>query len=375
MNFFFHYRHIIFFEKIVLIGNDIGDGSSLPFKCDYCYKPLRNSTEVRKHIQKVHLDEKVQDIENDSKNSEGGHGEVKGEYECNICHKTLKTREGIIGHIFNVHEGERKCDWCSEKFKDLDQLRDHIKDNHESQHNKSKWHHKEAILKKSTFRTRQNSETKKTEKEKGQFQCQVCEKILTTQQGLKSHTKVFHSQTEQSKNSEILIGNMYHCEKCDFSSEKRLSLINHKNVKGHHGVKKCEICKESFKSSEKFENHKCLKKYRCKVCDKTFILNEMEDHIKSVHCDYKCDQCDYVCLTNAQLESHQNLKEYKTRNVLQCTMCKFKSCSPRGLKKHIERIHSKVYQCQKCDCSYKEMEHLRSHEKAASRTGMLFTIF
>ena len=340
---------------------------------------MRNTFEVRNHIQKVHLDKKAQDIENKSKDSV----EEKGEYECNTCHKVLKTREGIIVHIFNAHEGERNCVFCSEKFTDLHQLTDHIKEKHETEAYRSKFNHKDSILKKSTFRPiRQNSESKKTtakteknEKQKdnpSQYQCKVCEKNLTTQQGLKSHTKNFHSSTE-SKNSEIpLDGNMYHCDfkNCDFSSEKRIAVICHKSAKGHHGAKVCEICKESFKSPDEFENHKCLKKYRCKVCDKTFILNEMEDHIKTVHCDYKCEKCDYVCLTNAQLESHQSLKEYKAGNVLQCTMCKFKSCSPRGLNKHIERIHSKLYRCQKCDCFYKEMEHLRGHEKAASRTGM-----
>ena len=73
---------------------------------------MRNTFEVRNHIQKVHLDKKAQDIENKSKDSV----EEKGEYECNTCQKVLKTREGIIVHIFNAHEGERNCVFCSEKF-------------------------------------------------------------------------------------------------------------------------------------------------------------------------------------------------------------------------------------------------------------------
>ena len=102
---------------------------------------MRNTFEVRNHIQKVHLDKKAQDIENKSKDFV----EEKGEYECNTCQKVLKTREGIIVHIFNAHEGERNCVFCSEKFTDLHQLTDHIKEKHETEAYRSKFNHKDLF--------------------------------------------------------------------------------------------------------------------------------------------------------------------------------------------------------------------------------------
>jgi len=108
------------------------------------------------------------------------------------------------------------------------------------------------------------------------FQCDKCNKVLTTNSVLKQHIKMVHDKIKDVK-----------CDKCQYACSTNGDLKRH--IKQVH---------------DKIKNIKCSKcEYMCSYnC-------ELKRHIKRVHDkikDIKCSKCQYACSTNSDLKQHMN---------------------------------------------------------------------
>jgi hypothetical protein len=138
------------------------------------------------------------------------------------------------------------------------------------------------------------------------LKCTICDFTSTSQQGLKVHAKRKHTESNFSKT--------------------------------------CDLCNKTFKSYDKFRNHKFdhtnwdrkTNKYSCKECD--FIGNNMfthEVHMGKVHTkNYECGLCDVGLKNLENLEIHQS-----TCEMYRCRSCGKKEKTISDIKKHTQLFH------------------------------------
>nr|XP_027228247.1 oocyte zinc finger protein XlCOF6-like [Penaeus vannamei] len=117
------------------------------------------------------------------------------------------------------------------------------------------------------------------------------------------------------------------------------------------------------KKSEKKQDTKNERKYKCKVCDKSFIayshrVEHMLTHTKEK--EFKCEICGIHMSTRSNLTRH---KQQHTKECI-CSICNRKLCSKTSLKDHM-KIHNndKPHHCQYCGKSFTRFQHRRVHEK------------
>ena len=117
------------------------------------------------------------------------------------------------------------------------------------------------------------------------FQCDICQKILSSKSNLENHVKAVHANTKD-----------YVCKMCDFATTTDSGLRSHINHK--HKPKKfpCNECDHVSQSSGNLERHKKhihinIKDVRCIKCDMAFkTKGEMSTHVKRKHNTSSSDQ-------------------------------------------------------------------------------------
>ena len=105
----------------------------------------------------------------------------------------------------------------------------------------------------------------------GKYECEPCQKTLTSRRGLEHHKQSVHQ------------GVKYNCYQCDYRASQQCNLTKHIQSK-HEGVK-----------------------YVCDQCDSHFTQQQsLTTHIQSKHegVKYACDHCDYQATTKSNLKVH-----------------------------------------------------------------------
>ena len=132
-------------------------------------------------------------------------------------------------------------------------------------------------------------------------------------------------RTHHSEESIIFI-----CSKCDFSTDRKDTLVKHQMLKhkivdrvfaildetldSNNPSLKCFDCKKTFKSMIEIENHMLLKSCEdeeeniCKTCGKRFTLRyNLLQHIRDVHENpqkFKCSLCEKTYSHKSSLTKH-----------------------------------------------------------------------
>lgn len=153
------------------------------WNCDLCDKNFGEKGQLLRH-RKVHFKPAFQEpdpaqvtddqIIVDNK---------KKRMMCGICKKVLNSRAALNRHKLLVHEKKRDllCDFCPQMFGEKSNLMRHIQKSHTIEVNSNEF--KEIT---------DESVKRKTDpdKKKESLQCRSCDKVLTTEWGLKSHEDV-----------------------------------------------------------------------------------------------------------------------------------------------------------------------------------------
>ncbi|XP_062867067.1 zinc finger protein 462 isoform X2 [Trichomycterus rosablanca] len=117
-----------------------------------------------------------------------------------------------------------------------------------------------------------------------QHQCNMCDRVFMSMQGLRSHERSHFAAAYISKQDK------YSCQYCQFQSAFRHNLDRH--VQSHHG------------------QHK---PFRCKLCPfKSSYLSRLKSHLHKSHAGentYKCISCSFSTMTISQLKEH-SLREH-----------------------------------------------------------------
>ena len=216
--------------------------------------------------------------------------------------------------------------------------------------------------------------------------CSKCDKSFTTPKRLKKHFEIVHegkkpifpklssikkelidstSKFDEFGELKTEIPKPYVCSKCNRSYTTSKILRQHFR-KVHEG-KKLEIKKEKIKQEPNEgdeSNNEEMKK--CEYCDYTstkffsVIKHERKTHPESVHKPFKCSKCDYYCVEKNEFRKHD--REVHNAEKVQCPKCD-KKIAPFNLRKHIKRMHDKIFPFLCITCGYKATSNsvLKNH--------------
>ena len=106
------------------------------------------------------------------------------------------------------------------------------------------------------------------------------------------------------------------------------------------------------------------KKYKCKKCDKAFVLKKSLIRHNNIHKDtfpYQCNTCSKVCSNNSDLIKHKRI--HSGEKPFECKICKKAFSNSSHLKNH-EKVHSgeKLYECTDCTKQFTTPFCLKRHK-------------
>ena len=159
--------------------------------------------------------------------------------------------------------------------------------------------------------------------------CNICEKTLPSQYGLRRHMNAQHRDKE------------FNCHICTYKARNTSLLLIHN--KGVHGTKYLD----------------------CDMCDKKFrLLSNLAAHKRHVHfkCKFKCKLCEHQASTNGALKDHIASKHYNKRYA--CPACGYSATYKSNLERHIKSKHLGIkFSCGYCKKIFSCRSHLKRHSK------------
>lgn len=160
------------------------------------------------------------------------------------------------------------------------------------------------------------------EEEPEGFQCNDCDSNFET-----------HEELLQHKNNNTA-GILHQCDYCLFKSCSSNDLIRHKIETHQNQLLKCDECDYSFFLQSDLKDHK-TSNHPNTTKEKEEPKNVTKKPFKKLK--FQCENCDcsYDASYNLQLHNKQvNAKQRSSGIHYKCLDCRFRSCTPIGLKQH-----------------------------------------
>ena len=362
--------------------------------------------------------------------NDGGNGHNgDGHHQCHICSEVFTQQRELTTHIDAIHptiyictrcdqhhktmtEKEQhknlthyKCTQCEKEFIDIDQLGQHIYDEHEGEHwSHCTQHDIQCDLCVAAFETEDELEQ---HKERAHPKCNVCNKRFRDSKTIQDHWKALPDHKHELFT--------YACQKCKPPQhfKSALYLLNH-DQRTHRTDDRdpiiCLICEETVQGKEyrqHIRHHPQLyswnmKGHTCKACPRQklesvaayiehmaevhpqdltpFIMatkNEMnnkryerytrEEAAKlAIQADVKgfhAHQCNFQGCYQ-EFTTNEDLKHHTEEHI--CTICGHQNTSPRDTKEHMllhmTTSNKAAYTCEKCGIKLATLEELTAHK-------------
>ena len=261
---------------------------------------------------------------------ERGHSDKK----CHICGKFALSKKRLESHLLRHNKsetreleakGEQVCPHCGKVFPTIILLNQHIKRVCRVQYEESTCD-KCGKAFTNPYRHRAHVLREHSGKEKPQYICNICGKIVLSKKALETHHTAFHEIRELK----------IKCELCGKLFAENYGLRKHME-KIHTEKEACQIC--GFKTHFLKRHHKTVhtknedKKCQCQECGKGFVNKiHLERHKISMHLKTKPYNCRYGCDISYSDFSNRNAHEKKTHGKI------FLNVKEQKLKEKIEML-------------------------------------
>ena len=324
--------------------------------CPKCGKKFEFSTKLDKHRKNVRRCAHIA-----FKNHMKLHEQIK----CDICQESFPRSE-LKEHMIAEHQEKVKCDICQESFP-RSKLKGHMIVEHQKEVTKKGT---KKVMKKDApqficeYCTKQWAKSSLLQKHIDsvhlkikRYPCKECEKAYARSSMLKHHMLVEHGDGNAN----------FQCDDCGKCFLTPRNLRTHKEISHGAKVLKCVQCFKMFPKKHSLDKHVKVvhvgKDHHCLDCDKHYTKHNYESHMKTVHTkNFQCDKCENSFGTNSHLlhhiaNNHDGIKSYK------CTLCPDSFASNGGLQNHAAHCHDlkRPFICSFCSQTFKLKEKLDHH--------------
>ncbi|CAG9574921.1 unnamed protein product [Danaus chrysippus] len=304
------------------------------FKCAYCEENFNECSDLRAHVRLCSIQNSVGSIFSKFKEMTLINMDVS-EAVCRICSEPFRELDGMREHVirhgyeldishpdgvipFCLTKESWSCVLCRETFNNFLKLYEHMNTHYQ--------YHICSICGKGYMtgpRLRKHLELHIT----GTFPCDKCKKVFTKRTGRDNHKAYAHAK-----------GPRYECPQCNMRFEGYYDRMNH--LKQAHREKEV--------------------KYGCSHCDLSFKTSgKRAIHVKTVHfprqSNFSCPYCKTLFKTAFGMKRHMVKHNGET-----CTVCGESFTKSKALKEHLAG-HADGLRCKWCGNSFKEAALLLTH--------------
>ncbi|XP_067012170.2 zinc finger protein 585A [Anabrus simplex] len=254
------------------------------------------------------------------------HPREKTVYQCHFCEMLFSSRKA-----WKVHEESHperftySCDECNQSFLKEKQLSDHKDLQHRDPH--CKYCGKE-ILKLKTLR---NHELRH-QKEKDNYECDICKRVFKTKTGLRHHVAVHTGEYK------------YCCDYCGRGFMSRMMMEEHRSMHTKEERYVCDVCGRKFSFQSTYWIHRKWHDnpypYKCSFCGRMFRHSSLLAVHKRKHTGerpYKCPHCPLTFPVGGTLKRHLIL--HTGVYPFNCDTCKRGFTTRHKYATHLAKTH------------------------------------
>lgn len=176
-----------------------------------------------------------------------------------------------------------------------------------------------------------------------------------------------HMNTEHSNNNKI-------CDYCGRAFKNVANLKVHISY-SHSGSAECDICGIKYKNQWCLARHRAkshdVKDYKCSKCPELFRSQyDKQKHLIRVHdIGHKCEHCGKMFTRNSFMKDHIRRTHLKEKNV-SCTLCSEKFFDNYLLRLHmVKHEGERKFACTVCGKAFLRKSNLHSHMEMHKKYG------
>lgn len=263
---------------------------------------------------------------------------------CDLNGKYMKTCKADRTCI-KIDISALNCKICKESITDLDELIDHLINNHDANYDKTLTNCLQP------FRIIKDN-----------IPCPYCPQIFRYFTIL-----LRHINSEHSDNKTI-------CDSCGRSFKNVTNLKVHISY-AHKGLVECSICFAKFKNQWCLSRHKAKnhdsKEFQCPKCPELFHSQyHKQKHLIKVHnTGHKCTYCGRMFTRNSFMKDHIRRTHLKEKNV-PCSVCNEKFFDNYLLRMHmVKHEGDRKFTCNVCGKLFLRRSNLYSHMEMHKKYG------
>lgn len=262
------------------------------FKCKDCGRTFDLKDRAYSHIKRVHVDKTIKGLIAEN---------LKVDTTCKLCSQVYKSLDGLREHMKNIHDKQTdvKCPECTFVSREYLEVMKHRRNVHGFGHRSCDICGKQLSSQNSLDHHLANTHGN------GSFPCDGCERIFKTKRAMDDHRQRKHEEKT------------FVCDVCGARFYKPFAVKKHKQSHGNDYPYQCTICdkrcREAGKLKQHMYKHTGERPYECKQCPSTFNRSEaLGRHTKVVH---------------------SGIRAYP------CEICSFRGGQPYDLVRHLKSVH------------------------------------
>ena len=327
-----------FSQKNVEIHKQVKHFGVMPFECNKCDKKFATSTGMENHIKKVHEGKRDtcsicgKSVNQLSTHMAKHHGEDRdNEIICELCGKSVKSKS-MYQHM-KRHDTNKMCTICNRFFTyGSKQLINHLVQDHHIYCNENDYYVCHTCNQKCHSTKELQDHLVKIHDAQNDQNCDNCVASFPTKSLLAIHLMDSHNYPSSRAAKSVGIvskvledhgTNTFQCDICNKKLSSKRTLFDHKkSVHDKSKHLKCEHCD--------FTHHEL-----CRI--KRHVLTK---HTKATK--FPCDQCTYVTNLNSELRTHKR-RVHEGYRTNPCTECGKKFNVKYRLAEHMLAAHNIAY--------------------------------